>query len=128
VIPVVAMVPCPCWPRSAICSQRRVFADGGCAGDKLATALAGHGRWRIEIVNRSSAAGFHVLPPRRWVAERTFAWLNRNRRLAKSPAVRLGAISSRSNYLRAGSLDPQPKCSSIGQCNPAVPRQALREG
>ena len=61
---------------------RHVFADGGYAGDKLAAALAGHGRWQIEIVKRSDCAGFQVLP-RRWVVERTFAWLNRNRRLAK---------------------------------------------
>ena len=61
---------------------RHGFADGGYAGDKLVSALAGNGQWRIEIVKRSDCAGFHVLP-RRWVVERTFAWLNRNRRLAK---------------------------------------------
>jgi transposase len=62
---------------------RHVFADGGYAGDKLTTALARHGQWRIEIVKRSDrATGFYLLP-RRWVVERTFAWLNRNRRLAK---------------------------------------------
>jgi transposase len=62
---------------------RHVFADGGYAGDKLAVALAGHGQWQIDIVKRSDqTSGFHVLP-RRWVVERTFAWLNRNRRLAK---------------------------------------------
>ena len=37
----------------------------------------------IEIVSRSKTAkGFEVLP-RRWVVERTLAWLCRNRRLAK---------------------------------------------
>ena len=62
---------------------RHVFADGGYAGGKLAAALAGHGQWQIEIVKRSDrATGFQLLP-RRWVVERTFAWLNRNRRLAK---------------------------------------------
>jgi transposase len=62
---------------------RHVFADGGYAGEKLAAAVAGHGQWQIEIVKRSDrATGFYVLP-RRWVVERTFAWLNRNRRLAK---------------------------------------------
>jgi len=62
---------------------RHVFADGGYAGDKLTRALARHGKWRIEIVKRTDqATGFQVLP-RRWVVERTFAWLNRNRRLAK---------------------------------------------
>jgi len=62
---------------------RHVFADGAYSGAKLGTALDKIGCWTIEIVKRSDhAAGFVVLP-RRWVAERTFAWLNRNRRLAK---------------------------------------------
>lgn len=62
---------------------RHVFADGGYAGPKLQGALAGIGDWTIEIVKRSDTAeGFDVLP-RRWVVERTFAWLGRCRRLAK---------------------------------------------
>jgi transposase len=37
----------------------------------------------MEIVERTvDATGFQLLP-RRWVVERTFAWLNRNRHLAK---------------------------------------------
>src|SRR5215469_6146605 len=69
---------------------RDVFADGGYAGDKLAAALARHGRWRIEIVTRSDCPGFHVRP-RRWLVERTFAWLNRNRRLAKDVEATLAS-------------------------------------
>ncbi len=62
---------------------RHVFADGGYAGDKLRAALADKGRWTLEIIKRSDTAmGFEVLP-RRWVVERTFAWLGRCRRLAK---------------------------------------------
>ena len=36
----------------------------------------------VEIVKRSDAGKFVVLP-KRWIAERTIAWLNRYRRLAK---------------------------------------------
>jgi transposase len=62
---------------------RHVFADGGYGGAKLATALDKIGDWTIEIVKRCDAATGFVLLPRRWVVERTLAWLNRNRRLAK---------------------------------------------
>jgi transposase len=62
---------------------RHVFADAGYAGDKLKCALKGQGDWTLEIIRRSDAAKGFVLLPRRWVVERTFAWLNRNRRLAK---------------------------------------------
>ncbi len=62
---------------------RHVFADGGYAGPKLKEVMRRFGDWTIEIIKRSdSAKGFEVLP-RRWVVERTFAWLGRSRRLAK---------------------------------------------
>ena len=69
--------------RNAFPWLRHVFADGGYAGDKLKDALADLGDWTIEIVKRSDFAKGFVLLPRRWVVERTLAWLNRNRRLAK---------------------------------------------
>jgi transposase len=62
---------------------RHIFADSAYAGGKLKDALAKIGTWTIEIVKRSDAARGFVLLPRRWVVERTLAWLNRNRRLAK---------------------------------------------
>jgi putative transposase len=44
---------------------RYLFADGASAGEKLETALAGHGQWALEIVRLSDQAkGFHVLPRR----------------------------------------------------------------
>ena len=62
---------------------RHIFADGGYAGMKLKHALEKIGAWTIQVVKRSDIAkGFQVLP-RRWVVERTFAWLGRCRRLAK---------------------------------------------
>lgn len=62
---------------------RPIFADGGYAGDKLRQALRRIGKWTVEIVRRSDAAKGFVALPRRWVVERTLAWLSRNRRLAK---------------------------------------------
>ena len=63
--------------------MRHLFADGGYAGNKLRDALRRIGKWTVEIIKRSDVAkGFELLP-RSWVVERTLAWLNRNRRLAK---------------------------------------------
>ena len=41
------------------------------------------GKWILEIVNRPKDQKGFVVLPRRWVVERTFAWLGRYRRLSK---------------------------------------------
>ena len=63
---------------------RKLFADGGYQGPIFEQAVARVlTQIEVEIVERSDKArGFEVLP-RRWVVERTFAWLNRCRRLGK---------------------------------------------
>ena len=61
----------------------RIYGDGGYRGAKAAKAAARAGRWRIEVVERSATAvGFEVLP-KRWIVERTFAWVSRFRRMAR---------------------------------------------
>ena len=62
---------------------RHVFADGAYRGKKLPAALAEFGSWAIEIFTRSENTGTFKVQPRRWVIERTLAWLNRCRRLSK---------------------------------------------
>jgi transposase len=60
-----------------------VFADRVYRGKQLHAALADCGPWNIEIVQRPQGEkGFQLLP-RRWVVERTFAWLGRCRRLQR---------------------------------------------
>lgn len=62
---------------------RHVFADRVYRGRQLLNAVADCGPWTIQIVERPPGVkGFQLLP-RRWVVERTFAWLGRCRRLAK---------------------------------------------
>ena len=65
-------------------SVKKLFADSGYAGPKLQEALQDLGVSElIEIVPKPKGAkGFTVLY-RRWVVERTFAWMGRCRRLAK---------------------------------------------
>ncbi len=59
-----------------------IWADGGYAGQLLGWAQEA-GQWAIEVVKRPVAQrGFAVLP-KRWIVERTFAWLGRYRRLSK---------------------------------------------
>jgi putative transposase len=62
---------------------RHIFADRVYRGHKLLDAIAEFGPWTIEIVTRSQSVGTFKAEPKRWVIERTLAWLNRCRRLAK---------------------------------------------
>lgn len=68
--------------RDAYPSLSHFFADGGYAGQSLAAAIAHLGRLAVEIIKRSHAHRFIVLP-RGWVLERTIAWLNRCRHPAE---------------------------------------------
>ena len=59
-----------------------VWADGGYAGQLIKWLHRWCG-WVLEIVRKlEGQTGFQVLP-RRWVVERTFAWLGHSRRLSK---------------------------------------------
>lgn len=59
-----------------------VWVDGGYA-DRIEDWVAEHCPFRIEVVKRTSGKKGWELLPKRWVVERTFAWLGRWRLLAK---------------------------------------------
>jgi transposase len=71
-----------CRARRSFPFIERIFADAGYQGPKMAKLISDTGRWTLEIVKRSDAHRFVVLP-KRGIVERTFAWISRNRRLAR---------------------------------------------
>jgi putative transposase len=76
---------------------RRAFADSAYAAQQVveATSIA------IEIVRKAPGQVGFTVHPRRWVVERLFAWLNRNRRLAKDFEA---TIASAASFLYAASV------------------------
>jgi putative transposase len=58
-----------------------VYADGAYAYDSVADACRSVNNARLMVVKRTDP-GFKVLP-KRWIVERSLAWLGRNRRLSK---------------------------------------------
>ena len=60
---------------------KKIFADGAYKGE-LEEWARKFGGWIVEIVKRTDLHKFVVLP-KRWIVERTLAWLGRARRLGK---------------------------------------------
>jgi transposase len=94
----------------------RIFADGGYQGPKTAAAIAKIGTWKLEIVKRNELHRFVVLP-KRWIVERTLAWISHNRRLARDfeRYARSAAAFVRLAMIRImlRRLNRPPHCSSI---------------
>ena len=62
---------------------KKVLADGGYTGDKFAVAIRRTIKATVEVVKRNELHTFQVIP-KRWVVERSFAWLEKCRRLWKN--------------------------------------------
>jgi transposase len=60
----------------------RIIGDAGYQGCKMEAAVARSGTWELEIIRRCDRHRFVVLP-KRWIVERTLAWISRYRRLAR---------------------------------------------
>src|SRR5438552_1770424 len=70
----------PHWWR--YCRLELIWADGAYRGDLIEWVKDMLG-WQLSIVEKAQGQRGFVALPRRWVVERTFAWLNRQRRLSK---------------------------------------------
>ena len=69
--------------RDGLSQVQNVLVDGGYTGKLFATAVQGLLGASVEVVKRSELHTFVVLP-KRWVVERSFAWLEKCRRLWKN--------------------------------------------
>ena len=68
----------------------KVWADGGYNHHRVTEAT----RITVEIVSKIAGQSGFVVLPRRWVVERFFAWVNRNRRLAKDVEATLKSAAA----------------------------------
>ena len=75
----------------------KAFADSGYAGKRPATATS----IDVEIVRKPKDQVGFAVHPRRWVVERFFAWISRNRRLWKDPEATLASAKA---FLYAASV------------------------
>jgi putative transposase len=63
---------------------KKIWADAAYRGKELAAWYAQQGAgWDLEVVESEPGTRGFAVQSRRWVVERSFAWLSRNRRLAK---------------------------------------------
>lgn len=77
---------------------RHVWADGGYNHERVAAATS----ILVEIVRKQPDQVSFAVLPRRWMVERFFAWINRNRRLAKD--------------FEAQSVPPRPSSTPLPPC------------
>lgn len=62
---------------------KKVLTDGGYTGETFATAIKEKLQAEVQVAKRSELHTFAVIP-QRWIVERSFAWLDKCRRLWKN--------------------------------------------
>ena len=69
--------------KNILANVKNVLADGGYTGENFANSVQEILRCTVEIAKRNELHKFKVIP-KRWVVERSFAWLEKCRRLWKN--------------------------------------------
>jgi putative transposase len=104
----------------------RIFADAGYQGPRVASAARRAGTWAVEIVKRNELSKF-VVVPKRWIVERTLAWISRNRRLMRDferyARTVAAFIRPRHDQTHAAALDQLNNLSVMG---PRATRRFLK--
>ena len=91
----------------------KLFADGAYQGPQFRQGVAKvRPQLATEIITRREQAKGFVALPKRWIVERTLAWLNRNRRLAKD-------FENRTRYALAFVHLASIRLMSRKLCNPS---------
>ena len=67
----------------ALSSVKKFLVDGGYSGEKFSNTIREIHGATVDVVKRNELHQFKVLPMR-WIVERTFGWLEKNRRLWKN--------------------------------------------
>jgi len=71
----------------------QIYADGGYEGREFAKEVKQAIGAQVTVIKRLSCQGFVPLP-KRWIVERTFAWLNKCRRLSKDYELKVQTSES----------------------------------
>ena len=79
----IDMVDYYCDVTEHLSALKKMMADGGYTGETFAKTIRVLSGAEVEVVKRNELHSFAVLP-KRWIVERSFAWLNKCRRLWKN--------------------------------------------
>lgn len=114
----ISMIECQ---KDSLCSMETFLVDGGYMGETFAKevqTLLPHAK--VEVVKRDELHTFQVLP-KRWVVERSFEWIEQNRRLWKNCENEERETAERMIKMGKLSLD------EIALCVPSLSFDELRE-
>src|SRR5262249_8727571 len=102
---------------------RRLWADQKYHNHDLAAWVESNAHYELEVVRRPAGAKGFVLLPKRWVVERTFAWLKRYRRLSLdreksilscTAMIQLAMAHLMLNRLRPSDVNPEFQYRKVG--------------